>query len=76
MKNLKIYLPQILAIATAVTLVSCHNDRMIEEHKEEVRRRQIEVPKVEDILIPIEDGSSLYLEKDFTEVVEDDVKSR
>ena len=55
MKNLKIYLPIVLAIALGCTFTTCTNDAARKEYEREQDRPRIEIPSGEDFYTPTED---------------------
>ena len=42
MNNFKVYWPGIIAIALAVSVVSCHNEQVIQEHNHNMRIEQMQ----------------------------------
>lgn len=54
MRKFKIYWPGIVAVTLAVTLVSCHNDKVKKEYEREQSKPKIESIQLEDMFQPAE----------------------
>lgn len=54
MRKLNVNWPGIIAVTMALTLVSCHNDKVKKEYEQEHNKPKIESIKVEDMFQPAE----------------------
>lgn len=62
MKNFKVNIPAVLAIALAVTLTQCHTDKIKEEAERNRLRQKIEnsIVSIDEAFIPVDIENKLF----------------
>ena len=66
MKNFKPCWPVIIAVALGVTLVSCENDRRVEQYEKERFMHQINIPAFEEVF---ERSQKVFDEQELAEII-------